>query len=99
MKGYYVQPQDVCYPKNHVKAVKVLVDKGQEDFSVASLMWDDKPRIGIRWNGTDNHTGTPQSRGRPTWFILPTEIALAYAHQIGGTKVEQEWKIRLAHGI
>ena len=97
MKGHYVQPETVCYPKSHVgvDSVKVLVDKGTGGFSIATLKWDGNPCIGVRWNGENNSIGWPISRGRPTWFILPDEIGLAYAKQTGGVKMEKEWRVQL----
>ena len=52
-------------------------------FSVAALNWAKNPRIAMRWNGevekgsTKLHPGSPQSRGLPTWFIVPEDFALA----------------------
>ena len=95
----YVLPRNVTSPKSSVRNVNVLLDKGEWLFSIASLEWMEngkfEPRIGIRWNGCDtpgvkgSSKGTPHSRGYPTWFILPKEIALAYAESIGNIKMKK----------
>lgn len=78
MSGY-VDPKEVMSPKKRVSGeIEVLVDKGERYWSLCKLTWDGKPRIGIRWNGGLDSTeriGNPQSRGNPTWFILPEEVA------------------------
>ena len=55
--------------------VAAIFDQGKGKYSCAIGMWDDKPRIGLRWNGTDdNPIGNPQSRGLPAWFMLPLNL-------------------------
>jgi len=74
----YHDPKSVLSPKERVKSVEVIFDKGQVDgsWSVARLKWDDSFVIGIRWNGDQNSTkGLPQARGNPTWFVVPDELA------------------------
>ena len=48
-----------------------------EPNSTASLAigrWDGRPALAMRWNGTDDEPlGNPQSRGLPTWFIVPDQ--------------------------
>jgi hypothetical protein len=36
-------------------------------------MWDGRPVLAMRWNGSSKEGGPghPQSRGLPTWYILP----------------------------
>jgi hypothetical protein len=44
----------------------------ERDYSVAIGRWDKKLCLGMRWNGSkDKRIGNPQSRGLPTWFIVP----------------------------
>ena len=79
----YVKPGDVHAPKQHWQLFHVLFDGGAEDnpkalenttVSLAIGRWDDHPVLAMRWNGTsDNPIGHPQSRGLPTWFILPDQ--------------------------
>ena len=77
----YIKPSTVLAPKTLVSNVEVVYDsqrdeENQESWSVAKLLWDRKPRVGIRWNG-DPHgkgIGTPQAFGQPTWFLVPEEL-------------------------
>jgi hypothetical protein len=74
----YVHPQTVTSPKNLVSEVRVIYDSGPGEYSwaVATLRWDRRPAVGIRWNGgTGRGVGSPQSRGLPTWFVVPDELA------------------------
>jgi hypothetical protein len=75
----YCDPNTVLSPKERVRAVRVLYDRGPGpgSWSAAEVEWDNKSRLGIRWNGDDvSKVGSPQSRGNPTWFIVPDEIAV-----------------------
>jgi hypothetical protein len=79
----YHDPKTVLSPKDRVKSVEVIYDKGPVDgsWSVAQIEWDGLPAVGIRWNGdSGNSKGTPQSRGNPAWFIVPEELADALLH-------------------
>ena len=39
--------------------------------------------LAMRWNGTDDNViGNPQSRGLPTWFIVPREFRLAVLDEL-----------------
>ncbi|HEX5483971.1 MAG TPA: hypothetical protein VFZ08_15220 [Terriglobia bacterium] len=78
----YVDPKSVVTPRTRVKRVDVLYNSqsgrsGGWSWSVALLDFDDKERIGIRWNGSEDEEGkgNPQSHGRPTWFVVPDELA------------------------
>jgi hypothetical protein len=74
----YVDPLTVQSPKGRVSDVEVVYDKGPAHYSwsIATLKWDGKQAVGIRWNGEVGQpgSGTPQSRGNATWFIVPDEI-------------------------
>ncbi len=83
---------------------------GEGKYSVAFLDWDEKPAVGMRWNGGKSedgtkHPGTPQSRGIPTWWIVPDlfELPILIAvMQIGpqGPGIDvQEARTRLNQGI
>jgi len=81
----YIDPRMVTSPRGRVSDLKIMFDGGEGSYSVASLHWDDEPAIAVRWNGGDaapfQGLGNPQSRGIPTWFILPDSIAnLVKAH-------------------
>lgn len=72
----YVNPNTVLSPKSDVARVVVVHDTKVGGWSVAKLLWKGRPALGIRWNGdTDQKIGNPQSRGNPTWFIMPDELA------------------------
>lgn len=72
----YTPPAEVISPRKAITSVRVLIDEGEGGFAVAALQWDGEERIGLRWNGSvDNPIGNPQSRGIPTWFVLPVPIA------------------------
>jgi len=73
-KGY-IDPADVRSPKRHWTLIDVLYDK--DGAAVALGIWDDKPVLAMRWNGSaaeGNPLGNPQSRGLPTWFIVPDQF-------------------------
>ena len=74
----YVDPRTVLSPRNVIRSVRILHDSGQvpESWSVALLDWDGTEVIGFRWNGDENSPiGNPQSHGKPTWSILPEDLA------------------------
>jgi len=72
-----MKPQDVTSPKQHLASHQVIYDGGEDEWSVAKILWRDDwneattTGIGIRWNGKDDGLGQPQSSGHPTWFVLP----------------------------
>jgi len=76
----YIDPKMVKSPKGRVAQLEVLKDFGEGKYSVAKMLWDGKPAVGVRWNGGDSGDmfeglGNPQSRGIATWFIMPGSIA------------------------
>ena len=67
----YVKPEEVRAPVGRWKLKEVLEDRGPDRGSYALGAWDGDPVIAFRWNGSDEYpTGSPQSRGVPTWMIL-----------------------------
>jgi hypothetical protein len=72
MKTTYIEPGNVTSPRRHWTLLVVL-DKGEaEDIALCVGRWDNNVCLGMRWNGSDeNPLGNPQSRGIPTWFIIP----------------------------
>jgi hypothetical protein len=76
MKKSHIPPAQVISPKRRWTLIAVLDDKEDEDTPAVALgRWDRKPVLAMRWNGTnENPIGNPQSRGLPTWFILPNEF-------------------------
>lgn len=75
----YTSPREVKSPKISISNLEPIIDKGEWEYSVAVLDWEKKPRLAMRWNGGKGedgkiHPGNPQSRGLPTWFVLPDEF-------------------------
>jgi len=85
----YRKPDTVIAPKNRWQLGPVLCDTGQGGWSVVEGFWEEKPVLGIRWNGDDDTGGygNPQSHGNPTWFIIPSELESAIREMAG--KVEK----------
>ncbi len=83
----YQDPSLVKSPKGAVSHLHVIYDGGEQvadaagwvGWSIAELEWYEEPTMACRWNGsTENHEisgiGNPQSRGNPTWFIIPSPL-------------------------
>jgi len=72
----YVKPATVLSPRDSIEELQVLYDAGAGRWAAASMKWDGVDRLGLRWNGSDGQlgVGSPQSRGHPTWFIVPEEL-------------------------
>ena len=75
----YIKPKDVGSPKSYWLLRKVLYDGGEFQWSVAEGQWKDDSRwkecLALRWNGgPGGEKGNPQSRGYPTWFIVPDDL-------------------------
>lgn len=72
----FTNPESVLSPKASVKEVRVLLNTGEDGWSLAELLWDERPVLGMRWNGSKaNPIGNPQSRGIATWFVVPDELS------------------------
>ena len=69
-----IDPKTVLSPKNAVSHLEIIYDEGKGSWSFCHLEWYNEPKFGIRWNGENGKPGSPQSRGIPTWFILPTGV-------------------------
>ena len=69
----YQDPTEVDSPRGRWRLIEVLWDGGDGDDSLAVGMWDNTPALAMRWNGSASEAGVghPQSRGLPTWFMLP----------------------------
>lgn len=72
----YIDPKTVDSPRKIWELTEVVINTGQGGWSLAEGTWDKKPCLAMRWNGTDSDegVGNPQSRGHPTWFIIPDEM-------------------------
>ena len=79
-----IDPRTVLSPKTSVRNLVVIWDGRAWDdanprwsgWSLAKLDWEGAPAVGVRWNGQREYgVGSPQSRGLPTWMILPEPLA------------------------
>ncbi len=72
----YVDPASVDSPKGKIRSVTVLHNDLDKGWAVAEVDYENEPRIGLRWNGWEGEPGigNPQSRGHPTWFLVPAEF-------------------------
>ena len=89
----YVDPDTVVSPRSRVGSVDVIYSSGPGGWSVARLEYDGvEDRIGIRWNGSDDSSGigNPQSRGMPTWFVVPEEFSALVQEQAEHLNNSQE---------
>ena len=76
----YIHPKMVLSPTAILSDLEVVFDGGENQWSVAKFKWNGQAVVGIRWNGGSADPrfpgmGNPQSRGVPTWFILPEPVA------------------------
>lgn len=71
----YIKPESVLSPKAAVANLNIL-HNDDGGWSAAELDWKGEHALGLRWNGSDEESGcgSPQSRGNPTWFIVPDEL-------------------------
>lgn len=76
----YVDPTTVVSPRNRIRSVNILYNAGA--WSVALLDCTDGEWLGIRWNGSEDWNGNPQSHGRQTWFFVPNELAIGLREQV-----------------
>lgn len=90
MSHIYFNPLTVTSPQRQISNVEVLFDGGvNEDcpYSIARVTYGGEDKIAIRWNvselewdnpdkksGKIRCIGVPNSRGYPTWFILPHNL-------------------------
>jgi hypothetical protein len=86
----YTKPENVLTPKGSISNLEVLYDGGENSWSLASMKWDGVDVLGMRWNGGSNNgtpsVGTPQSRGYPTWFVVPEEVGDAIKNMLALSK-------------
>jgi hypothetical protein len=86
-----INPKTVLSPRASLKNLEVIWDGGAwkdgdpwSGWSAAKMIWEDHPRVGIRWNGDPGTpgVGNPQSRGLATWTIVPRPLAGAVVDAI-----------------
>ena len=70
----YTEPNEVTNRKRW-KWKDTLYDGGPGAWAAAEGNWDGRPRLALRWNGTDEKPiGNPQSSAKASWFIVPDEL-------------------------
>ncbi len=95
-KSKYRPPNDVVSPKLHWNLIAVLDEGTEDDSALAIGRWDGDLVLAMRWNGNaKNPIGNPQSRGLPTWFIVPKK----YREDILQNKGLASDKVMLARGF
>ncbi len=76
----YITPDKVTSPRRNWSLIRVLETGEQPDsfdnrVAIAIGKWNHTPVLGMRWNGSKGSPiGSPQSRGLPTWFIIPKRL-------------------------
>jgi len=85
----YIKPDEVTSPRRLWSLIRVLEDGDQPDsfderVAISIGTWsrptasgkpNSSPVLAVRWNGTqESPNGNPQSRGLPTWFIVPRRL-------------------------
>ena len=98
----YVNPETVLSPKNRVKSIReVVYNGGPGKWSVALLEYGKAGKlcIGFRWNGDEGERGLghPQSRGKPTWEILPPELGDVVLEKVEQLQGSQHAKLRAGY--
>lgn len=96
----YTQPEEVISPKANWRLVDVVLDRGEENCAYAIGMWDNRRRIGFRWNGSnDKPLGNPQSRGLPTWTMLDSALHKSVVKIIESENAEKAAIVRAFLGM
>jgi hypothetical protein len=91
-----VRPGDVHSPKTKWNLIAVLDDGDEDGCAMAMGRWEGELVLALRWNGDEeNSIGNPQSRGIPTWFIVPKKLNEAL---LTGGKLSAD-KLTLARGF
>ena len=81
----YITPDQVVSPRRNWRLIRVLQTGEQEDskkqrVAIAIGTWQEEGEdadtcLAMRWNGSKEWPiGNPQSRGLPTWFIIPKRL-------------------------
>jgi hypothetical protein len=76
----YITPDKVTSPRRNWALTHVLEtgekpDSNGHRVAISIGKWNQIPVLGMRWNGSkESPIGTPQSRGLPTWFIIPRRL-------------------------
>jgi hypothetical protein len=98
----YQDPGVVKSPKGAISHLHVIYDGGEQTanagdwsgWSVAELEWYEEPTMACRWNGSSENPevseiGNPQSRGNPTWFVIPRALQDAIRERLREAPIMQ----------
>lgn len=93
----YQNPRRVDAPRRRWRLIDILYNSGDGGAALAIGEWDGSPVLAARWNGSDadDGIGNPQSRGIPTWFVLPDWLAASAL----ASEVVPRSKVRLAKAL
>lgn len=74
-----MRPEHALSPRNMIAdgSLTVIYTAPTGSWSLATMTYNDEPRMGCRWNGDlDNpdDKGNPRSHAQGTWFVLPPEL-------------------------
>jgi hypothetical protein len=73
-----LHPSDALSPKWRIDPGSIKVIFTNDDWAVATMIYDGREATGIRWNGditNRNDLGYPSARGsNGAWFILPEPV-------------------------
>lgn len=85
-----MHPSDALSPKWRIEPGSINIIYANDDWAVATMIYDGRPATGIRWNGDINNRndlGYPSARGsNGAWFILPEPIDTMVKGMIGLSK-------------
>jgi len=76
----YITPDKVTSPRRMWTLIRVLETGDKPDshgnrVAISIGKWEGTTVLGMRWNGEEGSPiGSPQSRGLPTWFIIPRRL-------------------------
>lgn len=74
-------------PRNNLEGPFFVVDIDVEDRNATvAVMWNHRPRLGIRWFYSTN--GTPNIIGNASWHILPNKYAFLIANNIQNSELK-----------
>lgn len=85
MDAIEVKPQKWMMDNNY--PIRVLYDDGS--YSVIWGKYEDKPALGVRWNGEDD-IGFPRQGDFPTWYVEPDFIAASILQTILTYAINEE---------
>lgn len=70
----YDNAEKIEFPRQKIGSIKKILHIDTIDrWAVSFLLWENKHRLATRWFWS--RIGDPNSRGYPTWHILPDELA------------------------